>query len=65
MRRTMRWLVMALTLVFSVCAFAQTADMKALVEELQQGGYVIVFRHGAKGLLANLGKQGRFDWRKS
>jgi phosphohistidine phosphatase SixA len=32
---------------FTVCAYAQTVDMKALVAELQQGGYVIVFRHGA------------------
>jgi phosphohistidine phosphatase SixA len=32
---------------FAVCAYAQTVDMKALVAELQQGGYVIVFRHGA------------------
>jgi hypothetical protein len=34
-------------LCFAVCAYAQTIDMKALVAELQQGGYVIVFRHGA------------------
>jgi broad specificity phosphatase PhoE len=32
---------------FVVCAYAQTVDMKTLVGTLQQGGYVIVFRHGA------------------
>jgi phosphohistidine phosphatase SixA len=32
---------------FTGYAYAQTIDMKALVAELQQGGYVIVFRHGA------------------
>jgi broad specificity phosphatase PhoE len=32
---------------FALCAYAQTVDMKTLVTELRQGGYVIVFRHGA------------------
>jgi phosphohistidine phosphatase SixA len=32
---------------FAACAWAQTVDMKALVAGLKQGGYVIVFRHGA------------------
>jgi phosphohistidine phosphatase SixA len=32
---------------FALSAHAQTVDMKALVAQLQQGGYVIVFRHGA------------------
>jgi len=32
---------------FAACAWAQTADMKALGAALKQGGYVIVFRHGS------------------
>lgn len=28
-------------------AYAQTVDMNALVAQMKQGGYVIVFRHGA------------------
>jgi len=31
----------------SASAHAQTVDVKALAETLKQGGYVIVFRHGA------------------
>jgi len=31
----------------STSALAQTVDVKALAETLKQGGYVIVFRHGA------------------
>ena len=47
MRRMMPWLVGFLIASCAVCAYAQTVDMKTLVGELQQGGYVIVFRHGA------------------
>jgi phosphohistidine phosphatase SixA len=43
----MQWFAVVLMSCFIVCAYAQTGDMKALVAELQQGGYVIVFRHGA------------------
>jgi phosphohistidine phosphatase SixA len=32
---------------FAVCAYAQTIDIQKLAGELKQGGYVIVFRHGA------------------
>lgn len=31
----------------SATAHAQTVDVKVLAERLKQGGYVIVFRHGA------------------
>src|SRR5215216_8009524 len=47
MRRVILWCALALLALFAVCAYAQTVDMKPLVGELQQGGYVIVFRHGA------------------
>jgi len=43
----MVWFVLVLITSFTVCAYAQAVDMKALVVALQQGGYVIVFRHGA------------------
>jgi len=43
----MPWFVVVLIVSFTVYAYAQTVDMKALVTELRQGGYVIVFRHGA------------------
>jgi len=43
----MAWFVLVLITSFTVCAYAQAVDMKALVVALQQGGYVIVFRHGA------------------
>jgi phosphohistidine phosphatase SixA len=32
---------------FAACASAQTADLKALTSAMKQGGYVVVFRHGA------------------
>ena len=47
MRRVMPWFVVLLIASCTVCAYAQTVDMKTLVGALQQGGYVIVFRHGA------------------
>lgn len=47
MKRAMQWFAAVLISSFTVCAYAQTVDMKALVVEIKQGGYVIVFRHGA------------------
>ena len=47
MRRVIPWFAVVLLASFAVCAYAQTVDMKTLVGELRQGGYVIVFRHGA------------------
>ena len=39
--------IFALFAFASACSHAQTVDVKALAETLKQGGYVIVFRHGA------------------
>jgi Histidine phosphatase superfamily (branch 1) len=47
MRRVILWCAVVLLSFFAVCAYAQTVDMKTLVGELRQGGYIIVFRHGA------------------
>lgn len=47
MPRVMPWVAMVLMASFAVCASAQTVDMKALIADLKQGGYVIVFRHGS------------------
>ena len=47
MKRFMQWFAVVLMSSFVVCAYAEPVDMKALVAQLQQGGYVIVFRHGA------------------
>ena len=47
MQRVVSWFAVLLISSCTVCAYAQTVDMKALVTELRQGGYVIVFRHGA------------------
>jgi phosphohistidine phosphatase SixA len=47
MKRGIEWLAMVVMSLLPVFAFAQTVDLKALVVELKQGGYVIVFRHGA------------------
>jgi len=47
MQRVIPWFVVVLIASCTVCAYAQTVDMKALVTEWRQGGYVIVFRHGA------------------
>lgn len=47
MRRVIPWFALVLLASFAVCAYAQTVDMQGLVAALKQGGYVIVFRHGA------------------
>jgi phosphohistidine phosphatase SixA len=47
MSRVIPWCAVVLLASFTVCAYAQTVDMKTLVGELQQGGYVLVLRHGA------------------
>jgi phosphohistidine phosphatase SixA len=49
MRSTSRFLLAAFALlcVATTGAFAQSIDVKALSAQLKQGGYVIVFRHGA------------------
>jgi broad specificity phosphatase PhoE len=47
MKRILEWVVSLSMSFFAVCAHAQTVDMKALVASMKQGGYVIVFRHGA------------------
>src|SRR4029453_9203766 len=47
MRRVMPWCAAVLLAFFAVVTYGQTIDMKTLVGALQQGGYVIVFRHGA------------------
>jgi broad specificity phosphatase PhoE len=46
MRRISGWLAALLISSLTVAAHAEAPDMKALVAELKQGGYVIVFRHG-------------------
>ena len=47
MKRVTRWLIVVSMSSFATGASAQTIDLKALGGELKQGGYVIVFRHGA------------------
>jgi phosphohistidine phosphatase SixA len=47
MKRFIQGLAAVLMSFVAVGASAQTVDMKALVASLKQGGYVIVFRHGA------------------
>jgi len=47
MKRAIVRLALVVMSLLPVFAFAQTVDLKALVVELKQGGYVIVFRHGA------------------
>ena len=50
MRVNVQWIsriFFFLALTSSATAHAQTVDVKALAERLKQGGYVIVFRHGA------------------
>jgi len=46
MLKTAFWVAAALLLI-AVSAPAQTPDIKTLAAQLKQGGYVIVFRHGA------------------
>ena len=52
MKRVIPWFAVVLISSFTLCAYAQPVDMKALVTELRQGGYVIMFRHGATNLAA-------------
>ena len=48
MKKAIQWFIAVLMSGFGVCSSAQTVDdMKALVAGMKQGGYVIVFRHGA------------------
>ena len=47
MNKIIPWCVALLISSSAVCAYGQTVDMKALVATMKQGGYVIVFRHGA------------------
>ena len=47
MRRAILCFAAMLMSCFSVAAYAQTVDVKALVAAMKQGGYVIVLRHGA------------------
>jgi broad specificity phosphatase PhoE len=47
MKTIMQWFAGALTFSILTCAYAQTADVKALAAGMKQGGYIIVFRHGA------------------
>ena len=42
-----QWLIVVLMSSFATGVSAQTIDLRALGGELKQGGYVIVFRHGA------------------
>lgn len=49
MKVNVQWIsrIFVLLALASATTNAQTADVKALAEHLKQGGYVIVFRHGA------------------
>jgi phosphohistidine phosphatase SixA len=47
MKTTIRYLAAALLLALAAGASAQAIDLKALAAQMKQGGYVIVFRHGA------------------
>jgi broad specificity phosphatase PhoE len=49
MKAAAQWISKSFALLafVSTGAFAQTVDVKALAESMKQGGYVIVFRHGA------------------
>ena len=47
MKTLTQWLVAVLMSFFATGAYAQTVNLKALSGEMKQGGYVIVFRHGA------------------
>jgi broad specificity phosphatase PhoE len=46
MLRTATWVAAAL-LLYAVSAGAQAPDVRTVAAQLKQGGYVIVFRHGA------------------
>jgi hypothetical protein len=47
MNKIMQWSTAVLTCLVFTYAHAQTEDMQALAGAMKQGGYVIVFRHGA------------------
>jgi broad specificity phosphatase PhoE len=50
MKAMAQWIsriVAALALASAAGAHAQTVDVRALAETMKQGGYVIIFRHGA------------------
>jgi phosphohistidine phosphatase SixA len=47
MNKIMQWFTAVLTCLFFTYAHAQTEDMQALAGAMKQGGYIIVFRHGA------------------
>ena len=47
MNKIMQWFTAVLTCLVFTYAHAQTEDMQALAGAMKQGGYVIVFRHGA------------------
>ena len=47
MKRSYQLFGAVLLSFFAACASAQTADIKALTSAMKQGGYVVVFRHGA------------------
>src|ERR1035438_4261999 len=50
MKAISQWIsriIAVLALASAANAHAQTIDVKALAESMKQGGYVIVFRHGA------------------
>ena len=47
MTKIMQWFTAILTCLVFTYAHAQTGDMRALAGAMKQGGYVIVFRHGA------------------
>jgi hypothetical protein len=47
MKTIIQWFVGVLTYLILACTYAQTVDVKALAADMKQGGYVIVFRHGA------------------
>jgi len=47
MNKLMQWFTAVLTCLVFTYAHAQTEDMQALAGAMKQGGYVIVFRHGA------------------
>ena len=47
MKRALQLFCLAVLAVVAASAHAQTADAKAVAAELENGGYVIVMRHGA------------------
>ncbi len=47
MNKIMQWFTAILTCLVFTYAHAQTEDIQALAGAMKQGGYVIVFRHGA------------------